>query len=188
MEVTRSAFHMLFALSCSLRHRLNAFHLAAYKRTIASIKAREFQNSGVIKLSGRIPEKEISKFMMPFKIKIHGEKCQIIRDIDKAQPIVKLNAVEDGRFIRCEMDVVDPQVAMAVSNSEVPNPVLENLFVRNVEIVREVANHVEGDRRNGFSHKRLNLREILVRGDLQVLGLAQLFNLRVGSFRFIKST
>ena len=61
--------------------------------------------------------------MLPFEIKVHGQKCEIIRDVDEAEAIVKLDAIEDGRRFRSNMDVIEVQIAVAIAN-----PVLLNSF------------------------------------------------------------
>ena len=67
--------------------------------------------------------------MLPFEIKIHREKCEIVRDVDEAEAVVELDAIEDGHRLRREMDVIEVQIAVAIANPTLLNSFPNSLWL-----------------------------------------------------------
>ena len=80
------------------------------------------------------------------KIEIHREKRQVVRNVDKAQAIVELNAVEDSDGLRCDIDVIEPQISVAIENTPVCNSLFEEAIVLREEGVCEVSYRLKADR------------------------------------------
>ena len=62
-----------------------------------------------------------------FEIKVHRQKCEIVRDVDEAEAVVKLDAIEDDVALRSDMDVIEVQIAVAIAN-----PMLLNSFPKSL--------------------------------------------------------
>ena len=61
------------------------------------------------------------------------------------------------------------QIAVAIENSVLRNPFIEEFRVTRVESIRKMADGFKRNRRDRLANKRLHLREIFVRTDLQFL-------------------
>ena len=64
------------------------------------------------------------------------------------------------------MNMIQMQVAVAIENPMLLNPFTEQVFIQLVELVRVMANRLEGGGRNCFANERLDLRKIFVGTDL----------------------
>ena len=84
------------------------------------------------------------------------------------------------------MNVIEMQIAMAIENPVLLNAFVKQVFIQLVELVRVMANRIEGGGRNCFANKWLDLCEIFVGADLQLFGCAPLLDLRRRSFRLVK--
>ena len=106
-------------------HRLNAFDFSAHKGAIAFVKVRDLQHSGVAKFACRISEKQVSRVPSAFEIEIHCQKREVVGDVYETEAVVKLDAIEDGGRLRSEMDVIEVQIAVAIKNPVVFNPLAQ---------------------------------------------------------------
>ena len=75
--------------------------------------------------------------MLTFEVEIHREKGEIVRDVDEAQAIAELDAIENRDRFRRDVDVIEVQVAMAIANALFCDALLEEPRIRDVEVVRE---------------------------------------------------
>jgi len=68
-------------------------------------------------------QKQLRQIASTVEVKIHRQKCEIVGDINETKPVVKLDAIEDGGCFRSEMDVIEVQIAVAIENPMLLNPI-----------------------------------------------------------------
>ena len=126
--------------------RLDTFHLPADEGAIALVEICYLWHACIPQFACSISEKQIPHVASAFEIKIHRQKGEIVGDVDETKPIVELNAIEDGRRFRREMDVIEMQIAMAIKNPMLLNTFVEQVFIQLVELVCVMTNRLEGGR------------------------------------------
>ena len=75
-----------------------------------------------MELACGISKEQIPQIASAFEIEIHRQKGEIVCNVKETESVVKLDAIEDGSRFRTEMNVIEMQIAMAIENPMLFNP------------------------------------------------------------------
>jgi hypothetical protein len=177
---------MLIGVADVFCDRGDAFDFAAHDGAIAFVEIGQLEHAGITERARRGAQKQIREIVSSFEVEIHREKGEVVRDIDKAEAIVELDAVEDGDRVARDVYVFETQIAVTIEDTTAHDAFLKHALVRGEEAVRVVANRFEGCARDRLIDERLDLDEVFVRAQLQFRWAAPFLDLRAWIFRRVE--
>ena len=72
-------------------------------------------------------KEEVTEVLSTEKFQIHCQKSRVVNPVDIAQPIVELETIQQGGPLWQAEDVLTEQVAVAVDNAAVFDPLFEQV-------------------------------------------------------------
>src|SRR5205809_4430085 len=109
-------------------------------------------------------------------IQIHRQEGDVTGHVHITEPIVEFNAVVNVQRPRCQMDMLQVQITVAIANPALLNASSEQRGVSPVEFICVKANCLEPSARKGVPEERRRLPKIFVSADSQPINPTPLFD------------
>ena len=96
-------------------------HLPAHLSALTFVKRHQRLQAGVVQSVGHPVHEAPRQVRVALSVQIHGQEGHVVRYVEVPKLLIELDAVENGDALVREVDVLQPQVAMAF-HDEAPRP------------------------------------------------------------------